>query len=42
MDKDISPDDQENVHEFLMSATSTIIQNVYRTKDSTYNLSKPL
>ena len=41
-DKDISPDDKENFHEFLRSATNTFTQNVYRTKDSTYNLLKPL
>ena len=42
VDKDISPDDKENFHEFLRSATNTFTQNVYRTKDSTYNLLKPL
>ena len=42
VDKDISPDDKENFHEFLRSATNTFIQNVYRTKDNTYNLLKPL
>ena len=29
-------------HEFLRSATNTFTQNVYKTKDSTYNLLKPL
>ena len=42
VDKDISPDDKENFHEFLRSATNTFTQNVYWTKDSTYNLLKPL
>ena len=42
VDKVISPDDKENFQEFLRSATNTITQNVYRTKDSTYNLLKPL
>ena len=42
VDKDISPDDKKNFHEFLRSATNTFIQNVYRTKDNTYNLLKPL
>ena len=36
-DKAISPDDMENFHEFLMSATNTFTQNVCRTKDSRYN-----
>ena len=40
--KDISPDDKGNFHEFLRSATNTFTQNVYRTKDSTYKLLKPL
>ena len=35
IDKNISPDDKENFHEFLRSATNTFTQNVYRTKDST-------
>ena len=35
VDKDVSPDDKENFHEFLGSATNTFSQNVYRTKDST-------
>ena len=35
VDKDVSPDDKENFHEFLRSATNTFSQNVYRTKDST-------
>ena len=34
IDKNISPDDKENFHEFLRSATNTFTQNVYRTKDS--------
>ena len=42
VDKDISTDEKENFHEFLRSATNTFTQNVYRTKDSTYNLLKPL
>ena len=42
VDKDISPDGKENFHEFLRSATNKFTQNVYRTKDSTYNLLKPL
>ena len=42
VDKVISPDDKENFQEFLRSATNTFTQNVYRTKDSTYNLLKPL
>ena len=42
VDKDISPDDKENLHEFSKSATNTFTQNVYRTKDNTYNLLKLL
>ena len=42
VDKDISPDDKENFHEFLRSATNTFTQNIYRTKESTYNFLKPL
>ena len=42
VDKDILPDDKENFHEFLRSATNTFTQNVYRTKDRSYNLLKPL
>ena len=42
VDKDISTDEKENFHEFLRSAKNTFTQNVYRTKDSTYNLLKPL
>ena len=42
VDKNISPEDKENFHEFLRSATSTFTQSVYRTKDSIYNLLKPL
>ena len=42
VDKDISPEDKENFHEFLRSATNTFTQNVYSTKDSTYNLLRPL
>ena len=30
VDKDISPHDKENFHEFLRSAASTFTQNVYR------------
>ena len=37
VDKAISPDDKENFHEFLMSATNTFTQNVCRTKHSRYN-----
>ena len=35
VNKDISPDDKENFHELLRSATNAFTQNVYRTKDST-------
>ena len=42
INKDISPDDTRNFHKFLRSATNTITQNIYKTKDSTYNLLKPL
>ena len=42
VDKDISPDDKENFHEFLRWAADTFTQIVYRTKNSTYNLLKPL
>ena len=42
VDNDISPDDKENFHEFLRSTTNTFTQNVYRIKDNTYNLLKPL
>ena len=42
INKDISPDNTGNFHKFLRSATNTITQNIYRTKDSTYNLLKPL
>ena len=42
INKDISPDDTGNFHKFLRSATNTITQNIYKTKDSTYNLLKPL
>ena len=42
IDKDISLDDKENFRGFLRSATNTFTQYVYRTKDSTYNLLKPL
>ena len=38
VDKDISPDDKENFHEFLRSATNTFTQTVFRTKDNAYNL----
>ena len=41
VEKDISPDDEENFHEFLRSATHTFTQKIYRTKDSTYNMLKP-
>ena len=37
VDKAISPDNKENFHEFLMSATNTFTQNVCRSKDSRYN-----
>ena len=42
VDKDISPDDKENFHEFLRSATNTFTQTVFRTKDNAYNLLKRL
>ena len=42
VNKDISPDDQENFHEFLRSVTTVFTQNVYRIKDRAYNLLKPL
>ena len=42
VDKDVSPDDKENFHDFLRSATNTFSQNIYRTKDSTWNLLRPL
>ena len=42
VNKDISPDNQENFHEFLRSVTIAFTQNVYRIKDRTYNLLKPL
>ena len=42
LDEDISPDDKENFNEFLRSTTNTFTENVYRTKDSTYNLLKLL
>ena len=42
INKDISPDDTGNFHKFLRSATNTITQNIYKAKDSTYNLLKPL
>ena len=41
VEKDISPDDEENFHEFLRSATHTFTQKICRTKDSTYNMLKP-
>ena len=41
-DKGISPDDKKGFNEFLRSAANTFTQNVSRTKDSTYNLLKPL
>ena len=37
-DNDISPDDKENFHELLRSATNTFTQKVYRTKDKTYSV----
>ena len=42
VDKDTSPDYKENVHEFLTSVTNTFTQNVYTSKDNTYNLLKSL
>ena len=42
VDKDTSPDDQENFHEFLKSVTNAFTQNVYTSKDNTYNLLKSL
>ena len=33
---------KQNFYEFWRSATDTFTQNGYRTKDSTYNLLKPL
>ena len=42
IDKDILLDDKEIFHEFLRSAKNTFTQNVYETKENTYNLFKPL
>ena len=42
VDKDTSPDDQENFHEFLKSVTNAFTQNVHTSKDNTYNLLKSL
>ena len=42
VDKGISLDNKKNFNEFLRSATNTFTQNFYKTKDSTYNLLKPL
>ena len=42
IERDISPDDKETFHEFLRSTANTFSRNVYRTKDSTCNLLKPL
>ena len=42
VDKNISPDDKENFHDFLRSAKNTFTQKVYSTKDNTYNLLRPL
>ena len=42
IDKDILLDDKEIFHVFLRSAKSTFTQNVYETKENTYNLFKPL
>ena len=33
---------KKNFHESLWSAKNTFTQNVYKAKDSTYNLLKPL
>ena len=42
VDQAFLPDNNENFHEFLISTTNKFIQNVYRTKESRYNLLKPL
>ena len=40
--KDISSDDNKNLHELLRPATNTFTQNIYRTIDNTYKVLKPL